>query len=549
MLGSEGLESGVMAMNGGFERVRGFRGLKDAQRTIMDEHPQFRTALLSMPNQMSRPLLIPGVALACSLANLAPELSAREKLKVAIYVEHGIDTLDEGRWFHVASCLLGIKIDLSIAEYGLPFEMDGRTAGWAALQSLPPPSTLDDASFTQATFPSKPDVVVLPNAAVMDDVRDPRSWEWVTSVLAKGIPVVGWCYDALERDIVVEIFRAAGFASSTTFESPCSTEERVHPRVINHPGKSMYRLHHDPSATFDEPAYDSLVEFTHRHSVALQNDEVTPWAGQIVRSAGRQVAVGGCNIGIDLGSGAYVFVDVGSSSSPAFRETDLPAVDMKLMGELSTSSGYRLAQRVDELISAAIIESGKQDDEDEKDIPLFGNMTRGDMREGIQSLLSLPEFQGIFGGNTSAVDEIADLMTGKSGMEMNMPMFLAVEDDDPDAIVSLGREGVDPNEYDPSGWAPMTQAAADSSLNAIPALISIGADVDIPHRLNGMTPLMVALQRSQNDAALVLLKAGADIDAVMLGTSPFAREMLDQGLGGPEVQAWYKLYGKKKQPH
>lgn len=532
-------------MNGGFERVRGFRGLKDAQRTVMDEHPQFRTALLSMPNQMSRPLLIPGVALACCLANLVPELSARDKLKVVIYVEHGIETLDEGRWFHIAGCLLGINIELSIAQYGQPFEMDGRTAGWAALSSLQPPSTLDPATFTSATFPTRPDVVVLPNAAVLDDVRDPRTWRWVTSVLSKGIPVVGWCYDALERDIVVEIFRAAGFASSTTFESPCSTEERVHPRVINHPGRSMYRLHHDPSAAFDEAAYDSLVEFTHRHAVALQNDEVTPWGGQIVRSAGRQVAVGGCNIGIDLRSGAYVFVDVGSSSSPSFRETDLPSLDMELIGELSTSSGYKLARRIDELVSAAIRANIEQDDEDEMDRPLFGDLTIEGMREGLQSLMSGPEFQGIFGGNTSAVDQMVELMTGKSGMEMNMPMFLAVENDDPAAIVSLGREGFDPNEYDQSGWAPMTQAAADSSLKAIPALISIGADVDIPHRLNGMTPLMVALQRGQNEAALVLLKAGANIDALMLGTSPFAREMLEQGLGGDDVQAWYKKHGKK----
>ncbi|MBD4293760.1 hypothetical protein GUH27_11945, partial [Xanthomonas citri pv. citri] len=77
------------------------------------------------------------------------------------------------------------------------------------------------------------------------------------------------------------------------------------------------------------------------------------------------------------------------------------------------------------------------------------------------------------------------------------------------------------------------------SLEAIEALLRVGADVEGRHHISGMTALDIAMQRECSNAALMLLKAGASLDnQAMMGQ--VARTLLDAGVGSAKLQAWYR---------
>ncbi len=67
-----------------------------------------------------------------------------------------------------------------------------------------------------------------------------------------------------------------------------------------------------------------------------------------------------------------------------------------------------------------------------------------------------------------------------------------------------------------TGATPMMLAAATGDTGTIATLRAAGARLD-EHALNGMTPLMAAAYKNQRDAAVLLMRWGADIAAADTG--------------------------------
>jgi hypothetical protein len=88
----------------------------------------------------------------------------------------------------------------------------------------------------------------------------------------------------------------------------------------------------------------------------------------------------------------------------------------------------------------------------------------------------------------------------------NTPLSWAAGLAGPDVLKSLIEAGARVN----GGQLPaLVVAAADGNATAAAVLIDNGANVNVSDK-NGMTPLMWAAQRSQEDSARLLLQHGAD---------------------------------------
>jgi ankyrin repeat protein len=80
-------------------------------------------------------------------------------------------------------------------------------------------------------------------------------------------------------------------------------------------------------------------------------------------------------------------------------------------------------------------------------------------------------------------------------------------------IVRLVAEGCDPNQADKNGWTPLHVAAQECSLEAVQALLAVGANIDAQDS-DGNTPLSNAVFRYTGDGSVVavLLESGADAE-------------------------------------
>jgi len=86
----------------------------------------------------------------------------------------------------------------------------------------------------------------------------------------------------------------------------------------------------------------------------------------------------------------------------------------------------------------------------------------------------------------------------------------AVRNGDTARTRELLAAGVDPDDYDDAGDAPLHIAARKNNLQLIEILLDAGADIDRPRTGAGDTPLLEAVQHHGDDASLLLLARGAD---------------------------------------
>lgn len=80
-----------------------------------------------------------------------------------------------------------------------------------------------------------------------------------------------------------------------------------------------------------------------------------------------------------------------------------------------------------------------------------------------------------------------------------------------DAIAELVRAGADPDLRDsgPNGWTPLLHAVHKNQLEAVRALLAVGADPN-GRGENGLTPLMLAAAQGEPEIVEELLRAGAN---------------------------------------
>lgn len=83
----------------------------------------------------------------------------------------------------------------------------------------------------------------------------------------------------------------------------------------------------------------------------------------------------------------------------------------------------------------------------------------------------------------------------------------------PGIVSALLGAGLDPNEQDMMGWAPLHDAARGDHVEVVRLLLRAGADRDAPTRRGGWTPLHLACRYTSLECLLELLRWGADMDA------------------------------------
>ncbi|NEK70722.1 MAG: hypothetical protein G3W70_23455, partial [Xanthomonas perforans] len=112
-------------------------------------------------------------------------------------------------------------------------------------------------------------------------------------MMAEGIPVVGWTYDELERDVAQAFVQAVGFAGMKLASSALSFEERPHPAIINQHGKFLFQLCplQDEVLEVDKGTLRALAMLGRKFSAAMHCGTATPWGGAIFKSAKIEILV------------------------------------------------------------------------------------------------------------------------------------------------------------------------------------------------------------------------------------------------------------------
>lgn len=136
----------------------------------------------------------------------------------------------------------------------------------------------------------------------------------------------------------------------------------------------------------------------------------------------------------------------------------------------------------------------------------------------------------------------AVLLAGCGGRVKLSPLTAAAAAGNVDEIRRLVAAGTSPNALDESGQTALGVAARAGQVAAIAALVEAGADVNlIDQRTTRWPPLVHALHKRQNEAALALLAAGAQPDPVLwagarplmfaaaYGDLPLVQELLARG--------------------
>ncbi|CAM9156483.1 unnamed protein product [Ascophyllum nodosum] len=83
----------------------------------------------------------------------------------------------------------------------------------------------------------------------------------------------------------------------------------------------------------------------------------------------------------------------------------------------------------------------------------------------------------------------------------------------PGIVLALLEAGLNPNERDQEGWAPLHDAVRGDHVEVVRLLLRAGADIDVRTLGEGCTPLHIACRFTSVDCVLELLKSGCDLNA------------------------------------
>jgi ankyrin repeat protein len=131
---------------------------------------------------------------------------------------------------------------------------------------------------------------------------------------------------------------------------------------------------------------------------------------------------------------------------------------------------------------------------------------------------------------------ILGLVLAGCGMKPDAPLTRAAAAGRVEELRRLAAAGADVNATDRSGTTPLVFAARSGQVEAVRALLELGAGPDLPSGVNDWPPLLHAIHKNHNAAAVVLLdyagERGLD-DALLMasgyGNAEMVRILLDRG--------------------
>ena len=104
-------------------------------------------------------------------------------------------------------------------------------------------------------------------------------------------------------------------------------------------------------------------------------------------------------------------------------------------------------------------------------------------------------------------------LAGCAGPIPDTPLTAAAAKGDAGAVRALLLQGAGTNEVDSHGLTPLVWASRQGDLATVNTLLDAGASLDLLDRyINGWSPLMHAIHKSQTKVALALLDRGAGPD-------------------------------------
>ncbi|HZS43928.1 MAG TPA: ankyrin repeat domain-containing protein [Blastocatellia bacterium] len=119
---------------------------------------------------------------------------------------------------------------------------------------------------------------------------------------------------------------------------------------------------------------------------------------------------------------------------------------------------------------------------------------------------------------TTALILISGLALSSCDQVADTPLTRAAAGGDAEIVSSLLREGADPNGEDTSGYTPLMLAARTGHTEIIRPLLHSGAEINLrDHGPNQWTALVHAIHKGQNQAAILLMDNGADVNLTVSG--------------------------------
>jgi ankyrin repeat protein len=119
------------------------------------------------------------------------------------------------------------------------------------------------------------------------------------------------------------------------------------------------------------------------------------------------------------------------------------------------------------------------------------------------------------------------------------PLSRAAADGNNEELLTLIGSGAEVDARDDNGMTALAWSARNGQLETLRTLLLYGARPDLPDADNGWPPLVHAIHRGQNEAAIELLDAGADVlgaggrralrMAAGYGNAGMVRELLARG--------------------
>lgn len=512
--------------------IRSIKRLNQVASTIAkSQHPMVRQAL-SACGPIGEALFVSNAtALATAIAEFAPELAAKPKCRIAIVSFEGCDAKDRGRWFQLAAPLLGRSdaFEFDFVVFGPRIAGDEAPSPVGHLLHSLPGSDLYRCSVAEyISRRGLPDALFACHLNLVESDDDLLELEWIPNVLAEGARVMGWAFSPLERDLFCQAMRANGWGETVVADARAFGTTPVPDRHPFEHGRYLWQIKANsaPSLNVNRSAISALLTLARRHGDALDRGVSHPWCGRAVAlpdyPAGVVFSVDDRAASLTDGTRLRVTARPGAAFPRVTRIGEAERWTAMSLAEATLGSPVQIAQLADAAFAQYLFPKN-----------FSVESALGDEAVAAMSKDWEPEL-------ADGLKKMTAMMRAKTGVDLGIPLFVAADRDDADAIRQLSSNGAPLDQRDASGRTPLITAVCNNATRAVQVLLELGADIEGMLGFNRMTPAQLAITHGALESLLILLKGGANIDQPTVFGVNLIRDFLESGQGGSAIQVWYR---------